>query len=891
MPNMSKFRHGLPLMGVVAAAAGLVGCADESPWGNSSNEKGTIDISLFANADVNSTIPVFMADEDETRADDPYNLGTYVNIPKAEDFSIKLVKSDGSYNKTWNSLAAFKEEAKDQFVTGAYTLTAFYGEKNKTAFNNPYFETSETFTVLANETHKLDLNAGLSNSMVKINFTDDFKKYMSKYEVGIRTEGQTDEFKYREGETRPVFVQPENTNLTLHYTTRDTGVEASKSLGQFIPLAKTLHNLTLDVRTMDGMTGVGVMFNDSLETEDVFIDLSSGFKDMLKAPVITCTGFQNGGTVSLLENSVSEDHLEMEVIAEAGIESAILTVSTTNASPAWGKEIDLCKANATQQQQIAEAGIKAVGFFKNPDKAAILDLTEYGKSLSKGKYTISLRIIDKNKNESEASSVVFDFEGMRFENVSGTVDYGKSRATLKLDYNGFDPSEIAFKSAGMDGLPADVEVESYDESNSTRAFDTKTYTYTLILPRPATLRQTEITAYNKATGKDFGKHNIELKTIPTYNITTIDAYSKYAYMKVDAASSLLATITNNIRFEDTQLFIAARDTVNGVLTVTAPNFGELQSGKPYNDKKYSIFPNDFSYGKTVTFTTETATQVPNGDFENLTQTINATIDQGGKWTQTNLSTAHRYTTTLTMTIKEPTGWYSSNPTTCNLQASTKNSWYVIPSVYNTTLSWVSNQPEAKVGVTGQSAHTTTADVYKNLSAASGSNAMVIRNVAWDLNGAKISDDQKTGNTSFSNYYCSNEPSSIANRTAGYMRLGSVNSEGAAFSSRPSTLKGFYMYVPDRQDTNEKGVVTVKLLNGSDVIGSGSIELGEQDSYTEFEIPIKYTTTRFGKKATSLQISITSSNKTSDIKTTNYCNKDECCSRGAALTIDNLTFEY
>lgn len=243
-----------------------------------------------------------------------------------------------------------------------------------------------------------------------------------------------------------------------------------------------------------------------------------------------------------------------------------------------------------------------------------------------------------------------------------------------------------------------------------------------------------------------------------------------------------------------------------------------------------------------------------------------------------------------MIVKEPTGWKSTNVETCNLSEGLLNSWYKVPSVYNTTLSWKSHQPTVKIMGIGQTGYDSTADVYNNLVSYTQSNAMVIRNVAWDNNGVGIDYKSQTGNTSYSNYYCSNQPSSIANRTAGRLYLGTSAGEGVSFATRPTALKGYYKYVRDYNDQQEKGVVTVQVLAGSEVMASGQIELGPQENYTEFSIPLTCNYA-FNKKATSLKISISSSNRTSDIKTTNYCNKDECCSRGAMLTVDALSFEY
>ena len=293
---------------------------------------------------------------------------------------------------------------------------------------------------------------------------------------------------------------------------------------------------------------------------------------------------------------------------------------------------------------------------------------------------------------------------------------------------------------------------------------------------------------------------------------------------------------------------------------------------------------------TTSLMTETATQVPNGDFETLTQTISVSdMNQGGKYSVSPTN----YQNTCSFTIQEPTGWSSVNAKTCNLSAANQMSWFVVPSTYNTTLYWNSKRG---FGIN----NTDTPDIYKNLSAQNGNNAMVVRNVAWDANGSTPS---KTGGAFNTTYYNTNVPS-IANRSAGKLFLGSYTysngtesyNEGTEFKSRPLTLKGYYKYVNDSQDSNEKGIVIVTLLNREATIGQGKIELSAQSNYTEFSIPISYTS---NIKATELKIMAASSNHASytqseentNIKTTTYNGQREAISRGAILTIDNLTFDY
>ena len=280
----------------------------------------------------------------------------------------------------------------------------------------------------------------------------------------------------------------------------------------------------------------------------------------------------------------------------------------------------------------------------------------------------------------------------------------------------------------------------------------------------------------------------------------------------------------------------------------------------------------------VTLTTEGAEPVPNGDFEDLVQTISVTeMDQGGEFR----AGAIDYQNWATFTVNEPTGWASINAKTCYKNASCKNTWFTIPSTYATNISWTT-----KWGIVNSKA---TPDIYKDLSAQNGQTAMILRNVAWDSNGVKPSRTGSFGNTT---YYCTNVPS-IANRSAARLFLGSYDydgsdhfNEGVAFKSRPIKLCGYYKY-QDYQ-SNEQPTVSIQLLHESTPLYTTCIELPNSASaYTYFEIPITYT---IQAKVTQLKIMICSSNQ-DNIITTVVNGKKEACSRGAQLTIDNLTFTY
>ena len=127
------------------------------------------------------------------------------------------------------------------------------------------------------------------------------------------------------------------------------------------------------------------------------------------------------------------------------------------------------------------------------------------------------------------------------------------------------------------------------------------------------------------------------------------------------------------------------------------------------------------------------------------------MNQGGKWSPTVGNPT--YQSKCSFNVSEPVGWASVNAKTSNTSATNQMSWFVCPSTYNTTLSWTGTVPGIPIFGGGG---TDTPDIYKNLTAQNGSNAMVVRNVAWDENGTTPPAHYKTRGSAY--YYSENVPS-------------------------------------------------------------------------------------------------------------------------------------
>lgn len=866
---MRHFKFGIPIVGAMAFSIGLIGCADENPWGASSNEKGRISLALSTDSGIKTAKPVFRSGE-ESRAADPNDLNTYMNMPTSADFKVKLEKADGSYSKTWSSFSDFKDEAATStFNTGAYTMTAYYGEKGTQDFEAPYFEASSSFTVLSDKTQEVNLEAELKNSMVKINYTQAFKDYMSNFYALVHTEGRTDDIVYGMVESRPAFVEPNNANVTVYFTTKDKGHSSSVSLGEFAPAAKTLHNITFDItENQNGTASLEVSFDETLEEENISIDLTDELFTT-PAPVITCEGFSNGETIDMLEGTGSGVTLKMNVKAEGKIKSAVLTVESDNYTPEWGAEYDLCKAfEDNKVSMIQKAGIDAIGFGftgQPTDMDGFLTLTDFGKSLPNGVHTISLKVTDQTGKVSEPAVVILNSEEISIDMVGEpTIVYGSGQAVITLDYNGINPdSDISFMAIGSDGYYTSAKIISCEENTATRAFEKKRYVYTVELP-VTTKSSIGIQVYHKQT-KLVGEFQVPV-TVPAYQIAEYDAFCKYAYLKITTPDStdpsVLAAVINNlyIKGNGNELNIASRDASNGIVTLSG-----LTPATTY--ALTSSITGD-AWNNNVSFTTETELGIPNGDFKAPGALLERKdLQVGGKYKVSPVD--YHHTSSISRTL--PADWATVNDLTAWSGSSNKNTWFIVPS------SWL--ETETEMGY--------------------------MRNVGYNHAGSTPSTSGGAFNTK---YYCENAPSELVH-AAGELFLGTYSfngtesrTEGIAFASRPQSISFEYEYAPIEED---KGYAMIKVLDaGGSELGGKVLDL-ESGADTE-TIELNYG--KFGNKAATLIVTFKSSNQGAkapiNIPTGTSLNEGQglgnktidansyhAVATGSVLKIDNVTAHY
>lgn len=799
------------------------------------------------------------------------------------DLQLTLTASDGSYTENWKSVAEFPFE--NSFPIGNYVLEASYGDVKTEGFECPAFYGSQQITVTENETTNVSLVATVANTMVSVVYTDAFRNYMSDFGSTIHKVGNNNYLFFAENETRPGYLEPGELQLNVSFT-KPNGQAASLNVTKF--MAQAAHHYTITVNLNNG-NGSGnavleIMFDDYLAEEMITIDLSD---ELLNAPapyINGSEGFVNGALISCVEGDIPNPGIHANIFAKGGLSNLTLIVdSETLRLMGIPKETDLAAADESMQARFRQAGFDIRGVWGQTD--ATMAVIDFSEAISKLKENAGFTISATDKL-GKTTEMPFSFQvkliplEAALSNPS-SLEIGASELSFDFAFNGSNPQNAQFQMRNERG--------SWETLKTTSITEKGDGVWRVTVQVPADNK--DVTVRSSLSGKNSEAITVE-RIAPEFAVTydENDIWATHADLVLTcetADASLLASMATVFvdNGNGTYEAVACKVTGNGL------SISGLTPGTTYT-ALVSLTGNSNDAGaQTVTFTTEAAAAVPNGDFEDLQQTLSeSNINQGGKW---SISWGIDYQSYAGYSIKEPVGWASVNKKTTS--GSTRNTWFVIPSTFNSTVEYSSTVPKIKVIGTGGG--TETPNAYKNFTVKSGSNAMVIRNVGWDANGSVPGTWLKTGIKAI-DYYNHTVPN-VANASAGKLFLGSYSyqngeesyNEGAEFTSRPSALKGFYTYSCDSKDASEKATVKVEVLSGNTVIANGTASLGASGNYSEFNVSLKYINK--APKATQIRIMICSSDKSneSEISLSDYNSRYEGYKIGATLTVDNLTFAY
>lgn len=807
----------------------------------------------------------------------PQTLSRADGTISREDLSLRLTKADGSYTKTWDKLSDFSSE--EAFPVGDYTLAAFYGNPEQQGFELPAYYGEQTLKIADGETTSVALTASLANSMFSITYTDTFKEYMQSWSASLLTgNGQID---IEADENRPVYVTSGEVTVKVSVT-KPSGLSATFEVAKVTANPRYHYHVNIDVNNGNvGDASLTVTFDETLNQETVDIDISDKLLTSA-APELDAEGFTPGEAIGIIEGFGSSAQPKVNIVAMAGIASVELTTKSASLiKQGWPETIELLGTPAADQAVLTKLGLNVLGLWKTPGEMAVVDFSgvlaniKADPETSTNEFTITVK--DKLSRTCDPVTLSVDIEEVELE-LTSAGEYFDPGHDLKvnLGFNGTDVQKSVkieyFREAA--NRWGELEIKAVSEGVSRGMSD-----YVLTLATPAIDGDLKLRA--SCAGKV--SSTLTVASAPFSLVADVnDVFATKAHFSMaarDGKELEYASAAKIMISTDGDTYTESTATREGDLGF---NLNGLTPGTTY----YLKANIDGLNSSTCVITTEEALPVPNGNFEDVEQTLSETVNMSGEW---SISAGVNYQSTFTFAVNEAKGWASINSKTTS--GNNRNSWFTIPSTYSTSSTFSSYAPKIKVVNTG--GWEGTPDSFDGFTAYEGENSMVIRSVAWDANGTTPSLWRKSF-ISASEHYNHNTPT-LTTRSAGRLFLGSYSyngtdnfNEGVSFASRPASLKGYYRY--STEDSGEKASVIIKIMNGSNVVATATAELEPAADFTEFTVPISYPAG--AAKATSLCVMFASSNRDeASIATQNKLNVREAYSIGATLVVDNLTLTY
>lgn len=585
---MNKFR-----LCVVTSAVGLAlaACNDENPWLGADGE-GRIAPRVAADPTVKDVAPKVRAGEDG------------FPVPAASDLKLSLTKSDGSMSQTWESVSLFPTDKT--FKIGAYTLEASYGDPETEGFECPYFYGKADFQVLEDEVAEPSVTATLANTMVSVDYTQDFLNYFKSYSTQLHSAGG-DFITIIPGETRPAFLKPGNVTVTMNIT-KQNGVSATIEPAKFEAKARHHYHLTFDVN--GGETGdaqLVVNFDESLTEEDVVIDLSDELM-LSPEPKVTAQGFTPDEAIQLVEGAVPEQNTAFVITAMGGLSSVTLTTDSRQlVSLGFPAEIDLMSATEAQKALLTQYGLDVKGLWRNPDKMASVDFTKLLANVKgSGTHRFSLVVKDKLTKVNLPVTAVFTTEPVVLSVTSAPgVDLSATQATILAEYNGSAPAKnITIEAIDSYGVWKECKITS--ATSATRA--ASSYRITFDLPAG----EDNVKARIKYKGEVKDSFTITRSGASLKVLSAADVWATHASLKLTKNASVAYSSVKYYLSEAGGSYAAATASVDestGMVT-----FSGLKPGTAYSAKASDTGAFEEGYPD-ATFTTETAIQPQNGNMD------------------------------------------------------------------------------------------------------------------------------------------------------------------------------------------------------------------------------------------------------------------------------------
>lgn len=399
------------LFSLVAFLAFIVSCNREED--SSTDGFGIISFrNIGVNSEVVSTLPDSRGSESLSGSDGDYmgnasddNSGdTDVTLDPVEEAAKRGFKlSVMSHGETVYACSDYDKyisgECEDvELRVGKYTVVADLGNPDIEGFEEPYYSGSEEVNLKKGDNVAVDIECKLANSILKIDYTDNFKNYFSAYSASVTT-SKGNSIEYAQDETRGAYMA--SGEVTVYVKAKKSGAnETTFNVGKYTLNPQYEYSLTLDVDVSKAI--MSVTFSENVNEESLKIDVSD---EALNAnpPYITGEGVVSGEEFSIVEGVTLDETLRAIVNAEAEIAACeLVTSSEYLIEKGWKENIDLVSADEQTISAVKNSGVEVKGFSGVIGKMAYVDFTGLVSTLPKDyPVDIRLKVTDKFGKVSE----------------------------------------------------------------------------------------------------------------------------------------------------------------------------------------------------------------------------------------------------------------------------------------------------------------------------------------------------------------------------------------------------------------------------------------------------------------------------------------------------------
>lgn len=750
-------------------ALGLTACsAEDSPLGGST---GSIAPEVALDTEVAASARSARSDAELT----------------AEDLVLALTSSDGSYSNSWNGVSAFPTDEK--FKTGGYTLTASYGTLENEGFDKPYYFGSTDLTVTENNTTRVSLTAQLANSMISVEYTDNFKGYMQAWSAELHADAG-EYIYYAQNETRPAYLRPGATSVNVELT-KPNGQTAKLLAANFVTEPRHHYHVTVDLAQGAGDAVLIVKFDDSVDQEDIEIELSDELMNA-PAPTVAAQGFDPAAPLTFVAGMAPADLApKFAIMARGGLAKVTLTTQSKSlVQQGWPESVDLMATPDNLQSRMRALGFDCLGLWKNPDKMAIVDFSavlNYIGYLESGanESVFTIEVVDRfNKVCEQTVSLTVNVEKLELTlSNPETLMMEDDELALTMDYNGFDAEKnVKFQYYNQRGTWTGLSVKSITPvARSSKS-------YRVVLNVPADDKDLRVRAVSGSTESAI----LEVKrTEPPFKLACNenDVFATRALLSVSGDNESPAELAAKAKL----LLSTDGGASYSEYTSLTQDGGNLNlSGLEHNTVYTARIEIDGMQSRPITFTTEEKLAIPNGNLD-ADVTINGS---GSHWKNVVFE-----------------GWGTNNPMT----------------------TWFDDNPALSDFAYDKISGT------KQTDDAHSGKAAQIRTNGWGSKNSAVG--TMSGACKYIDAGLLHLGASRTSRPDGFGSIsGPLSTDdldcGIEFASRPSAVSFWYKYSP--KNSEDKGSAKAVVYDASgNIIAEGSLALDKADQYSEISIALNY----------------------------------------------------